>query len=108
MTAIRNREWADLLHEQPWPYSQQLTEDQAERIEDLAGSLDLNRIVEDFSDYWAHALTTIAPSRLKTWVLPLRLRTWIRNEKKRSPDEADRSDDFLERYQEEQRRRGNR
>ncbi len=103
--------WHARLHEQPWPHSQRLTERQIERIEDAAGTLDLNEIVEDFSDYWSQNFTTIAPSRVKTWVLALRLRTWIRNARNRQPvadrQPDERGDGWLERYQRAQRERGN-
>ncbi len=107
MTAIHEREWAELLHEQPWPHSQKLTERQAERIETLAGSLDLSEIVEDFCEYWELGFRTIAPSKLKTWVLPMRFRTFVRNALKRQPAEP-QGDDYLERYLAAQRLRGNR
>lgn len=109
MTSAR---WTDLLHEQPWPDSQRLTEQQAERIEDAAGTLDLNRLVEDFTDYWQHCFLSLPAYRLKTWVLPLRLKTWIRNAHKRQPvaehASEDRSDEYLRSLQADQRARGNR
>ena len=100
--------WPDLLAEQTWPYGQQLTEAQIERLDDKAGNLDMNELVQDFADYWQHNFTTLAPSRLKTWVLPLRLGTWIRNAQKRQPAPENRSDEYLQRLLQEQRERGNR
>lgn len=109
MTSAR---WSEAVNEQPCPFSQKLTLQQIERIEDAAGTLDLDLLVEDFTDYWQHCFTTLAPSMLKKWVLPLRLKTWIRNARKRQPVSErvvdDRSDEYIRRYLAEQKARGNR
>jgi len=102
------RDWWDTLREQTWPHGQQLTEAQIDRLDNKAGTLDMDELVQDFCDYWAHNFTTLAPSRLKTWVLPLRLGTWIRNAQKRQPAPENRSDEYLQRLLQEQRERGNR
>ena len=101
------RDWWDALAEQSWPHGQQLTERQIDRINDLAESLDMNNLVEDFCDYWLLGFQTIAPSRLKTWVLSMRLRTFVRNALKRQPSADNRSDDYLRRVLAEQKARGN-